>query len=46
MLLCRLILYCLSFNAYLSLIPMGTIINVVTTPLLIVILLQQKRGWT
>ena len=43
---CKLILYVLSFNYYLSLIPMGTIISVVTTPLLIIVLLQQRRGWT
>lgn len=46
LLLCKLILYVLSFNYYLSLISMGTIINVITTPLLIIVLLQQKRGWT
>ncbi|MGM9606070.1 MAG: iron chelate uptake ABC transporter family permease subunit [Oscillospiraceae bacterium] len=46
LIVCRLILYLLSFNYYLSLISMGTIINVVTTPLLIIVLLQQKRGWT
>ncbi len=46
MLLCRLIQYSLSFNYYLSMIPVSTIINVITTPLLIIILLQQKRGWT
>lgn len=43
---CKLILYVLSFNYYLSLISMGTIISVITTPLLIIVLLQQKRGWT
>lgn len=46
MMLCKLIIYALSFNYYLSLISVGTIINVVTTPLLILVLLQQKRGWT
>lgn len=46
MLLCKLVLYCLSFHYYLSLISLGTIINVITTPLLIFILLQQRRGWT
>lgn len=46
LILCKLILYVLSFHYYLSLIPMGTIISVVTTPLLIIVLLQQRRGWT
>lgn len=46
LLFCKLILYALSFNYYLSLISMGTIINVITTPLLIFVLLQRKRGWT
>lgn len=44
--ICKLILYLLSFNYYLSLVSMGTIISVVTTPLLIFVLLQQRRGWT
>lgn len=46
LLLCKLILYVLSYNYYLSLISTGTIINIITTPLLIFVLLQQKRGWT
>lgn len=46
LLICKLIQYALSINYYLSLISMGTIINVITTPLLIIVLLQQKRGWT
>ncbi|MCD8343758.1 MAG: iron ABC transporter permease [Oscillospiraceae bacterium] len=46
LLVCRLIMYLMSFNYYLSLISMGSIISVITTPLLIIVLLQQKRGWT
>lgn len=46
MMICKLVLYLLSFNYYLSMISMGSIINLITTPLLIFVLLQQKRGWT
>ena len=46
LLLCKLIQYVLGFHYYLSLISMGIIIDVITTPLLIFVLLQQKRGWT
>lgn len=46
LLVCRAIVCILNFNYYLSLIPIGTIIDIITTPLLIIVLLQQKRGWT
>ena len=45
MMLCRFIRYLFRFNEYLVLIPVSIIINIVTIPVIIIILITQQRGW-
>lgn len=45
MIICRFIVALTMFNQYLSMISVGMIINVISIPLMLFILLTQKRGW-
>ncbi|MBR2736801.1 MAG: iron ABC transporter permease [Firmicutes bacterium] len=45
MIICRFIVALTMFNQYLSMISVGMIINVISIPLMMFILLTQKRGW-
>lgn len=45
MMLCRFVVSLTMFNQYLSVISMGMIVNIVALPLMLFMLLTNKRGW-
>ncbi|MCC8123610.1 MAG: iron ABC transporter permease [Oscillospiraceae bacterium] len=45
MLVCKVVVALLSFSPYLGVMSMNVIINVISMPLLIFVLLKERRGW-
>ncbi|MCD8364388.1 MAG: iron ABC transporter permease [Clostridiales bacterium] len=45
MLICRMILSLFAFNYYLSYISIGTIVELIATPLMIFVIFKNRRGW-
>jgi iron complex transport system permease protein len=45
MLLCRIVVSAFAFNQYLSVISVGIIVELISAPLMIFVLLKNRRGW-
>lgn len=45
MLVCRIIVSLFAYNVYLSYVSIGTIVELVSTPLMIVVIFRNRRGW-
>lgn len=45
MLICRIIVSAFAFNEYLSVISIGTIVEVIAAPLMIFVIFKNRRGW-
>ena len=45
MMICRVVVSLFAFNQYLSVISIGIIIELISAPVMIVVMLKYRRGW-